>query len=67
MELGGDGWTNIVDEDVNLAEFLHGRGDGGVDGLVIANIGYSIDDLVASFGGCLEFLLESCEFVLASV
>lgn len=55
--------TYVVDQNVDLAEFLDGRSDCGVDGVVVTNISGAVDDL-ASGREALEFLLESCELVL---
>ena len=40
--------THVVDEDVNPAEFLDGRSDGSIDGVVVTNIGHFVDDSTAS-------------------
>ena len=40
--------TNVVDEDVNPAEFLDGRSDGSIDGVVVTYIGHFVDDSTAS-------------------
>lgn len=48
--------TNIVDEDVNPAEFLDGRSDCSIDSIVIANVGHLVNDLAAHIEG-LKLLL----------
>jgi hypothetical protein len=49
--------THVVDEDINPAEFLDGRSDCSIDGVVVANVGYLVDDLTASIRS-LQFLLQ---------
>ena len=49
--------NHVVDEDTNPSEFLDGRSNRSIDSIVVANIGYFVDDLVTSVGS-LQLLLQ---------
>lgn len=58
--------THVVDEDVNPSEFLNGRGNCSIDGIVVANIGYFVDDLTTRIRG-LQLLLQCRQLGLVNV
>jgi len=58
--------THIVDEYVNPPELLDCGSNCSIDGIVVANIGYSVDDLTTSIGS-LQLLLQCRQFDLAAV
>jgi hypothetical protein len=48
--------THVVDEDVNPTKFFDRRSNCSIDSIVVANIGYFVDDLTISIRG-LQFVL----------
>ena len=51
---------------VNPSEFLNGRGNCSIDGIVVANIGYFVDDLTISVRS-LQLLLQCRQLGLVTV
>jgi len=49
--------THIVDEDVYPPEFLDSGSNCSINGIVVANVGYSVDDLTTGIGS-LQLLLQ---------
>jgi hypothetical protein len=60
------GETYIVDENVDSSQFLNSGCDCSVDGIVVAHVGYSVDDLAARIGS-LQFLLQRDQLTLVIV
>jgi hypothetical protein len=58
--------TYVVDENVDFAEFFNCWCDCSIDGIVVAYVGYLVDDFAACIGS-LQFLLQCDQLTLMIV